>query len=130
MKAGDCFTLRCDVSERVYRGFLDTFDDRNPLHTDAAFAVSKGFAGAVMHGNILGGFLSRLIGEGLSDRNVIIQSQTMNFRRPVYLGDTLMLTATVTDVFESVDTMELRFDFVNGSGVRVANGTVLLGALR
>jgi 3-hydroxybutyryl-CoA dehydratase len=129
MKIGDKFLLDCTVTETIYRGFIDLYGDRNPIHMDAAFAASKGFAGPVMHGNILGGFLSRLVGEELPVDNVLIQAQQISFRRPVYMGDTLRLTATVAEFFESVDSVELEFSFVNSEGTRVASGTILVGFL-
>jgi 3-hydroxybutyryl-CoA dehydratase len=99
------------------------------LHTDPEFAAAQGFAGIVMHGNILGGFLSRLVGEVLPTKRVIIQSQTINFRRPVYLDDHLELNAVVTEVFDSVSAAELSFEFTNADAAKVASGTILIGLL-
>ena len=62
MKQGDTFTNSFVISEQIYNKFVELFGDRNPLHTDASFAVSQGFRDKVMHGNILNGFLSFFIG--------------------------------------------------------------------
>ncbi|MEO7085932.1 MAG: MaoC/PaaZ C-terminal domain-containing protein [Gemmatimonadaceae bacterium] len=129
IRPGDRFMLDCHVDRRIFETFRDVFQDRNPLHTDAAFAASKGFPGVVMHGNILGGFLSRLVGEQLPVKNVMIQSETIDFRRPVYLDDHLQLEAVVVGVHDSVGAFELSFKFTNASGVKVASGTVLVGLL-
>jgi len=69
MQQGDIYTHAFTVTPGVYDGFIQTFGDRNPLHTDGAFAVSKGFKGPVMHGNILNGFLSFFVGECLPLKN-------------------------------------------------------------
>ena len=130
LKAGDAFDASFDVTERLHAGFMDLFDDRNPMHVDDTYARERGYRGKVMHGNILGGFLSRLVGECLPVRHVVIQSQTMNFAHPVYLGDHLVLSAVVADVFESVGSIELTFRFTNQDGVRVAFGTMQIGVLR
>jgi len=82
-----------------------------------------------MHGNILGGFLSHLVGEVLPTKDVIIQTQTIHFRRPVYLNDELALTAVVADVFESVNSVELKFTFTNARDERVATGSIQIGIL-
>ncbi len=129
VRAGDRFTLRCTVGVETYALFRDTFADGNRLHVDAEFARAKGFAGPVMHGNILGGFLSHLIGEVLPQHNVILHSQTIHFRRPVYLNDELLLTAIVDDVFESVSTAELSFAFRNARDEQVASGSIQIGFL-
>ncbi|RMF23115.1 MAG: hypothetical protein D6765_13520, partial [Bacteroidetes bacterium] len=107
----------------------ELFADRNPLHTDAAFARAKGFEGRVMHGNILNGFLSHFVGEGLPLKNVVIQSQTIHFHRPVYLGEHLTLVVEVKSIHESVSTCELKFRFLNAAGEKVARGTLQIGLL-
>ena len=76
---GAAFTHSFDVSEQIYRGFVDTFKDRNPFHMDDEAARDKGFAHKVMHGNILCGFLSYFVGECLPLKSVLIHSR----RNPV-----------------------------------------------
>ena len=57
-KAGDTFSERFVVSAQVHEQFIQLFQDKNPLHTDEAFAIAKGFQGHVMQGNIHNGFWS------------------------------------------------------------------------
>jgi 3-hydroxybutyryl-CoA dehydratase len=103
---GDKYTEPFIVSKEIYSGFIQVFKDKNPLHTDALFAQTRGFDAEVMHGNILNGFLSYFVGECLPTKDVIIQIQTIKYALPVYLNDTLLLYAEVVDVFESVNTIE------------------------
>ncbi|NCU05647.1 MAG: hypothetical protein GXC73_16880, partial [Chitinophagaceae bacterium] len=113
VQKGDIFKLTFAVTYEVYNGFVTTFNDRNPLHCNEVFAVERGFQGKVMHGNILNGFLSYFVGEGLPDKNVIIHSQSIQFKRPVYLEDVLSFEAVVHDVYESVRVVEFSFVFRN-----------------
>lgn len=130
MVTGDTFEHRFLVSEKVYNGFIEHFGDRNPLHTDEAFAVSHGFKGRVMHGNILNGFLSFFIGECLPDKNVIIHSQTIQYKNPVYLGDELVFVAKVSNVSEAVNSIEFSFTFRNAGQKVVSKGQIQIGILR
>ena len=100
-KKGDTYHISFVVNSDVYNGFIAIFNDQNPLHTDERFAINKGFKGSVMHGNILNGFLSNFVGEHLPDKNVIIHSQSIQYKQPVYLNDVLQFTATVNDIYES-----------------------------
>jgi 3-hydroxybutyryl-CoA dehydratase len=125
----DAFALSFVVTESVHEGFAALFRDRNPLHMDEAFATSKGFRGRVMHGNILCGFLSYFIGECLPTRDVIIHSQEIEFKRPVYLNDTLAFEAKVDGVFESVGAVEFDFQFRNAEAMVVAKGKIQIGLL-
>src|ERR1051326_6481944 len=107
LSKGDAFQQQFIVSQAVYDGFISTFNDRNPFHVSDEAARQKGFAGKIMHGNILNGFLSFFIGECLPTKLVLIQSQEIEFHKPVYLNDVLTLHAQVADVFVSVKTVEI-----------------------
>ncbi|MDI9339182.1 MAG: MaoC/PaaZ C-terminal domain-containing protein [Sediminibacterium sp.] len=124
---GDSYTQQFTVTEAVYNGFLNAFGDRNPLHTDEAYAMQKGFQGRVMHGNILNGFLSYFIGECLPTKDVIIHSQSIQFNKPVFLNDTLLLEAQVAEVIESVKVVSFKYTFKNAEGKRVAKGEIQIG---
>lgn len=128
-KKNDTFKLTFAVSDELYNGFISIFKDHNPLHTDTGFAISKGFKGRVMHGNILNGFLSYFVGECLPIKNVIIHSQSIKYSQPVYLHDVLQCEATVNDVYESVGAVEFSFSFKNSDSQIVAKGKLQIGIL-
>jgi len=129
LKAGDAFARDFAVTADLHSGFIALFGDHNPLHVDAAFARSKGFAAEVVHGNILNGFLSFFVGECLPFKNVVIHAQEISFRSPVYIGDSLSLRAEVTAVHAAPRTVELRFAFAGRDGKTVAKGRLQLGVL-
>lgn len=124
LKVGQCFEHYFLVSGEVYEGFKTIFGDHNPLHTDENFAVKHGFGQKVMHGNILNGFLSYFIGELLPYKEVMILSQTINFKKPVFLNDRLRFSATVTDQSEAVGVNVFSFKFQNEELVTVASGKI------
>ncbi len=128
-KEGDTYLQTFSVSEHVYAGFVQLFKDKNPLHTDTQFAISKGFEGIVIHGNILNGFISYFIGECLPEKNVIIHSQEINYKNPVYLNTSLQFNAKVSGVFESVRTVEFKFTFTSSNQKVVAKGKIQIGVL-
>lgn len=129
-KLEDVFEQRFVVSEETYDKFISLSKDRNPLHTDDDFARSNGFEQRVMHGNILNGFLSFFIGECLPIKNVIIHSQSIQFKLPVYLNDPLALTVRVAGIYESVNAVEFKFVFTNNGGKTVAKGKIQIGILK
>lgn len=129
MHKGDQFAHQFELTQAVYEGFVGVFNDRNPLHIDEDYARSKGFNGCVMHGNILGGFLSYFVGECLPDKNVMIYTQKIEFKKPVYLNDRLLLNVVVDDIHESVRMAELSFRFLNQQSVCVAKGKIQTGFL-
>ncbi len=129
-KIGDKFEERFVISDAEYNGFMSIFKDTNPLHTDEGFARDKGFQSRVMHGNILNGFLSFFIGECLPIKNVIIHSQQISYKNPVYLNEQLLLEAEVTGVFESVNAVEFSYSFKNTVSKDLAKGKFQIGILK
>lgn len=126
---GQAFEREFVVEPRVYEGFLAAFDDTNPLHVDDAYASGRGFRERVMHGNILGGFLSYFVGRGLPLENVVIHRQELRFAAPVYLHDRLAFKATLVNVSEAVGVLEFKFTFHNQDGRKIASGAVQVGLL-
>lgn len=129
MELKDSFEKVYIVNEAVYNGFLNTFKDNNPLHTDTDFANKKGFPDKVMHGNILNGFLSHFIGEVLPTKDVIIHAQEINFLKPVFLGDKVILTAVIKEKIEAVDAFVFKYYFKNQENVKVARGKIQIGLI-
>jgi 3-hydroxybutyryl-CoA dehydratase len=124
MKPGDSYYLQFTVTSELYEGFIHLSNDRNPLHTNAEFAQSKGFNSQVMHGNILGLFVSYFIGEGLPIKDVAITEQQIKYLKPVYLNDSLSFEAYLIDFFDSVKIAEFKFSFKNADKTEVARGKV------
>jgi 3-hydroxybutyryl-CoA dehydratase len=129
MKEGDKFEVEYQVSENIYNGFINIFNDKNPLHTDEHFAKEKNFAGKVMHGAILTGFLSNFIGEQLPIKNVIVQSYKISFLKPVYLNDQLKLKVNIDTVSDSVNCIIFKYKFENTAGTVVGKGEISIGII-
>ncbi len=129
IKAGDVFVSKYRVTPGLVSGFIELFGDRNVLHVDSQFAQARGFKDKVVHGNILGGFVSHWVGEGLPIKNVIIHQQSLKFSKPVYAGDEIELTGVVKEFHESVQVADIQLSFKNQTEQVVAKGTVQVGIL-
>ena len=121
------------VTPEVYFGFQRISSDYNPLHTDEAFAKSKGFPERVMYGNILNGFVSHFVGMALPSRDVMIQTQDIQFRKPVYLNDVILLKSSIEEFSEAVEIINYKLKFYRMGGEKpelVASGHVQIGILK
>ena len=109
------------ITPAVYENFLRAFDDRSPIHVDEAHARAKGFAGRVMHGGILGGFVSHFVGMVFPGGHSLLLSADFRFSQPSYLGDTVRVQAKVAQLFDSRQVVVLHFTILNQTrGVAVA----------
>ncbi len=129
LKEGDFFEQLFIITKEHYSHFINLSNDRNPLHINTTFAKEKGFKDVVMHGNILNAFLSYFIGECLPIENVIIHSQEIQFKNPVYMNDQLFFKSEVVGYFESVNAIEFKFSFKNEENKTVAKGKIQIGIL-
>jgi len=69
--------------------------DINPSHLDADYAASGPFGGRVAHGMLSAGLISAVLGNKLPGPGTIYLSQTLQFRHPVRIGDTVTAKAEV-----------------------------------
>ena len=117
------------ISEQVFLAFQQCSGDFNPLHTKESFAQHKGFSSCVMYGNILNTFLSYFVGMMLPVPDVIIHSQDIVFRNPVFLNDSLEFKAEVSNISEAVKAVEFKYSFRNADDLLVAKGHIQIGIL-
>ena len=86
------------VDDALVRAFAEVSGDRNPIHLDDAVAAQSRFGQRIAHGAILMALISKVFGMEMPGLGTVFLSQTMSFRLPVYLGDTVTLTATIQEI--------------------------------
>ena len=124
LKEGTTFNHKYTVSNETVDNFARLSNDKNPLHTDNEFAKSKGFKSKVVHGNIQNCFISHFVGECLPLKNVMILSQEIKYKAPVYINDMLFLNIIIVNVFDSVKLIELNFNFKNKNDRTISTGKI------
>jgi 3-hydroxybutyryl-CoA dehydratase len=72
--------------------------DTNPVHLDQEFAKSTMFKGRIAHGMLTAGFISAVLGTKLPGPGSIYLSQSLKFKAPVRIGDTVRARVTATAV--------------------------------
>jgi 3-hydroxybutyryl-CoA dehydratase len=72
--------------------------DTNPLHIDAEAAAAGPFGQRVAHGMLTAGLISAVLGTRLPGPGCVYLAQTLRFRAPVKIGDTVTATVEVTDI--------------------------------
>lgn len=110
------------VTEEERDKFREITGDINPLHNDQEYAKSMGHDRCVAFGMLSASYLSTLAGVYLPGKNSLIQKTEVNFRKPVYVGDTLTITGEVVDRNETFKMIEVKIDIKNQDGVKVVKG--------
>ncbi len=70
--------------------------DTNPVHLDAEAAAASPFKERVAHGMLSAGLISAVLGTKLPGPGTIYLGQTLRFRAPVKIGDTVTAEAEIT----------------------------------
>ena len=86
------------ITDADIKAFAGLSGDHNPVHVDEVYASESRFKRRIAHGLMSAGFFSALFGTKLPGPGCVYVSQTLNFKRPVYINDTVTATVTVTDI--------------------------------
>ena len=115
------------VSDQTVHAYAAVSTDENPLHLDEAFARATSMKGRVVHGMLLGGYISAVIGTKLPGAGTIYLSQTLRFKRPVRIGDEVVVRVEV----RAIDGADVSlFTQCKVGGKAVVDGEALVRAPR
>lgn len=95
------------VTDADIQKFAEVTGDNNPVHLDDEYAKNTRFKSRIAHGLLTASFFSAIFGTKFPGKGSIYISQNLEFKRPVYLDDTV--TATV--VVKTVDITKKRVAF-------------------
>lgn len=98
LSAGMTETLTKVVSSADVVGFAEITGDRNPIHLSEHFAAKTPFKTRIAHGLYTAGLISALLGTRLPGPGAVYISQSLHFRAPVKIGDTVDVSVTVEEL--------------------------------
>jgi phosphate acetyltransferase/phosphate butyryltransferase len=96
IKPGESASLVHRLTQEDILTFAAMSGDVNPAHVDQEYARSDAFHKVIAHGMWGGTLISTLLGTRLPGPGTIYLGQTLTFKEPVTVGDTITVTITVT----------------------------------
>ncbi len=96
LSPGTSFTIIRTFSESQVEQFADMTRDYNPIHFDQRFVAVKGLKSRICHGLLIGSMVTEVGGQ----IGWLASGMSFRFKRPVYLGDTISCTLTITEIDE------------------------------
>ncbi len=96
LEVGQTATRTKTITAEDGEAFARISGDSNPVHLDEAYARTTPFGKRIAHGMLTAGIISALMANDLPGPGTIYLSQTLSFKAPVFLGDTITATAEVT----------------------------------
>ncbi|HIF9474875.1 MaoC family dehydratase [Photobacterium damselae] len=110
IKVGMSVSYSQTITDYDVKAFAGISGDHNPVHVDDDYAATSRYKRRIAHGLISGSFFSALFGTKLPGPGCVYASQSFNFKRAIYLGDTVSAIATVTNV--DVKNKKVYFDTI------------------
>ena len=126
LKIGDTFSTSREVTDEVIRKFAEVSGDYNPIHLDEEFAKTTRFGKRIAHGMLSAAFISAVLGNEFKERKIVYLSQTLKFTAPVYIGDIVTASSTVTNIREDKSIVTLETVCTNQNGETLVKGEAVI----
>ena len=114
------------ISTEQMEKFAKLSGDYNPMHIDKEYARKRGYKDRVVYGMLVSSFYSTLVGMYLPGENCLLNKCEVEYRKPVFVGDTLLVYGEVVDKRQATRRLRIKAKMTNQSGqiVNLAEITV------
>ena len=123
INVGDTAVLERTLTEQDITLFAVMSGDINPAHVDPEYAMSSRFREVIGHGMWSGALISTVLGTDFPGPGTIYLGQSLRFRRPVKVGDTITIKVTAKEKDATKGKVVLDTECVNQDGEVVVSGT-------
>ncbi|MDR0881093.1 MAG: MaoC family dehydratase [Candidatus Adiutrix sp.] len=111
------------ISAEAVECYAQLVGDTNPVHLDEDYASRSFFRQRVAHGLLVAGPISAILGTRLPGPGTIYLSQSLEFKRPVTLGQTITARVKIAEKFDRHKKLKLRTWVENQAGQLVLDGS-------
>jgi 3-hydroxybutyryl-CoA dehydratase len=126
INVGDSAERTTLITDERIRQFAAASGDMNSIHLDEEAAAQTRFGRRIAHGMLTASLISAVLGNDLPGVGSIYLSQSVKFKAPVFLGDTITARVTVTAYREDKRIVTLKTDCLNQDGQLVLEGEAVV----
>lgn len=126
IQVGQRASMRRTITEADVVLFAAISGDQNPVHIDELAARESRFGRRIAHGMLAAGLISAVLGMRLPGPGTIYLTQSLNFRKPIYINDTVTTTVEVLSIRADKPIATLATTVTNQDGVVVVDGESLV----
>ena len=130
LKIGQKASLTKTITEKDIEHFIAITGDTNPLHVDESFAKKTFFNQRIVHGMLSASLFSTLVGMHIPGIGAIYKSQTLEFKLPVHIGDTLCAWFEIVSVGKQSEEVVIKSWIENQSDEIVIQGITIASLIR
>ena len=122
MSVGQSARLLRTVTQADIEAFAAVSGDINPAHLNPEYADATMFHGVIAHGMLGAALISALFGTQFPGPGTIYLGQELKFTKPVRIGDTLTVSATVSEKDDEKKRVKMSCLVTNQKGETVLKG--------
>ena len=123
MNIGDSAARKMVVTSSMVSAYAEIRGDHNPLHFDEEFTAKTRFGKLISQGGIAVGLLHALVAMDLPGAGTVFTNQEWQFPAPVFIGDEITATGTLTEWNVERHRSEMEFVITNQNGDEVLKGS-------
>jgi len=117
IQVGAVYSFERVISHDDVMSFAALSGDFNKLHTDAEFGKQSRFGKNIVHGMLCGSLFSQLVGMHCPGEKCLYLTQSLNFKSPVFYGDTLTVRGTVLSKNDSIAMITFKTEILKDNKV-------------
>ena len=122
LKIGQSATIEKKITQDDIELFAGVSGDVNPAHLDQNYADHSIFHGVIAHGMLSGALISAVLGTKLPGPGSIYLNQSLQFKAPVRVGDTITALVTVASKIAKKKIVKLECKVINQKQKIVVKG--------
>lgn len=126
IQVGDKANALIAIDEQMLEYACHLSGDYSYIHISESTAKAYGFRDKVVHGFLLCGFASRLIGMELPGGTALLHGIKLVFHSPCYVNDEVKIVCRVTHKSPSTKTITLKIKVTRGDDI-LATGEAQVG---
>lgn len=126
IEVGDSYTTKRVITAEDVKTFADITGDDNPIHVDEEYAKQSRFGKPIVHGVLLLGLLSKVMGRDFPGHGSVAVGISCRFLRPVPVGSEVTLEVKVADKKDEHRHIKMRvYVYLDGKMALGGEGTVI-----
>jgi len=125
IKVGDNGYVEKTLTEADVYGYAGITGDFSWLHVNQRRAEKGHFKNRIVHGMLLLGLISSVVGNEMPGAGTIYESQTIRFMKPCFINDTIMAKTDVIEIMPA-GRVKLRTTCYNQHDEMIADGIAIV----
>lgn len=98
VSVGDFAEIEKKMTLDMVKSFASISNDFNPVHLDEEYAANSRYKRQIVHGLMATSLFSGLFGTKLPGEGCVYKSQSIRFRRAIYIGEVVRARVEVSEV--------------------------------